>query len=151
MNFLRFQNPVMLRDRIALDNAKAKLWEPLIDWIQRPSAGKANLITVYNDLSAHEKTLLDDDVLRVFMKEYGTDTIVVYRYRSATSGMSVSDVEPKYLRGLLNTPSSNYKTFRIHACEVLAHYGQEGLPLGNKQFGHEKEIILKPDARPEEI
>ena len=143
----------MLRDRIALDNAKAKLWEPLMDWIHRPSTGKAHLITTYQNLSAHEKSLLDDDVLRVFRHEYGTDTAIVYRYRVTTSSMSmsVSDVEPKYLRGLLGTPSSNYKTFRIHACEVLAHYGQEGLPLGNKQFGHEKEIILKPDARPEEI
>jgi hypothetical protein len=149
MNFLRFQNPMMLRDRIALDNAKAKLWEPLMDWIHRPSVGKAHLITTYQNLSAHEKSLLDDDVLRVFRHEYGTDTAIVYRYRiyndHCMGGMSVSDFEPKYL------VDTTYKKFRIHASDVLAHYGQEDLPLGTKSFKHEKEIVLKPDARPEAL
>jgi hypothetical protein len=149
MNFLRFQsNPVMLRDRIALDGAKAKLWEPIMDWIQRPSEGKANLIATYESLSDREKYLLDEDILHVFEREYGADTVIVYRYRTREgnmSGMSVSDVEPKYLG------TSGYRAFRIHASDVLAHYGQDGVPLGNRQFRHEKEIILKPDARPEAL
>jgi hypothetical protein len=136
-------NPIMLADKLALDRAVGKLWAPLTDWIHAPSRGKGELLATYNALSDREKAALDGDVAAAFQRVYGSTSVLAYRYRDqASGGASLSDVKPSYLA------PSQYSVYRVHASDVLAFWGQKELPLSHKSFGHEHEIILKPNARP---
>jgi hypothetical protein len=137
----RRANPIA--DDLALQRAVNKLWAPLVNWIHSPSRGKSEVLSAYSQLSAREKAALDSDVAAAFQRVYRSDSIIAYRYRdSKIGGASLSDVEPRYLA------SNQYAAYRVHASDVLAFWGQKELPLGNKSFAHEHEIILKPNAKP---
>lgn len=128
-------------------SALSRLAGPIFGWVHRPNEGKSSIASAYGSLSDRHKEHLDAHTKEVFEREHGSDTAVVYRYRdSGKYGLaSVSPVKPTWI------PADQVTALRIKASDVLAHYAQEGSPLASKAFGHEKEIILKPDANPEVI
>lgn len=138
------------RKKNHLASAHRKLWGPSQDWIHSPSRKtKEALLNAWKELPDHEKQAHADNVKETFAKEHGGEHVTVYRYKTdkmdgehIPDGMSVSTKKPDGVK---------HNVYRIHHSDVLAHYGQSSLPFGNKSFGHEKEIVLKPGAKPEKI
>lgn len=125
-----------------------KLWGPIMEWIHSPSSGKADLFKAYAALKDREKTALDQDVHHAFVSAHGGSSTTAYRYKDRPrhmGGMSLTSAEPKYLAREM------YTAFEVKASDVLAHWAQGDLPLGGRAFGHEKEMILKPDANPKRL
>lgn len=130
---------------IWLGEAIDTMYPAVMDWIHHPSqASKRAIFDAYDSLSLKPKAAYDADVESAFRREHGA-TVTVYRYkaREDMAGASVSPVKPR--------DSTAHKAFEIRPSDVLVHYGQEEMPLGGKAFGHEKEIILRPNARPMEV
>ena len=142
----RFSNPTKFyaADREA---ALDKLHGPLVEWIHRPSSGKQALLDAYASLTERQRAALAADVERAFVVAHGRDRVTAYRYRSTGGwgGASLSTVEPTWLR------RGSYQAVEVTASDVMVHWAQPDLPLGGKAFGHERELILKPDARPQRI
>lgn len=125
-----------------------KLWGPIMGWIHSPHSGKTELLESYEALSEHEKALLTQDVSRAFHRAHGGDTVTAFRYKdrpSSMGGMSVTSKEPTYLG------RDKYTAYVVHSSDILAHWAQEDLPLGGNAFGHEEEMIFKPNANPKAI
>lgn len=133
---------------LALEIACERLWGPIMEWIHRPSLGKEAILEAYARLSDRQRSALADDVACTFAREHGAASVVAYRYRERprhVGGLSLTTEEPRYLSRSL------YAAYLVHHADVLAHWGQECLPLGGRAFGHEREIILKPDADPRRL
>jgi hypothetical protein len=148
-----------------LEAAIEALYAPVMEWIHSPSIGKAAIMRAWHNLSAAERAALDADVLRVT----GPDVFVAWRYKGLPTGKlggsSLTTKEPKYLtpdnhgtlggiqtsrEGLRQAKPgyvhAKYRSFLIHPSDVMVHWKQEELPLSSRAFGHEQEIILKPDV-----
>jgi len=134
-----------LRQQLVRDNALEKMWAPIMDWIHSPGRGKKGVFDAYTQLTTQEKAALEADVARAFRSAHGGNEVIAYRYKDqpgSMGGMSLTTEEPKYLS------RDQYTAYKVHASDVLAHWGQDDLPLSGKAFGHEKELILKPNANP---
>jgi hypothetical protein len=59
--------------------------------------------------------------------------------------MSLTTEEPVYLSPDMYTP------YEVDVDDVLVHWAQDKMPLSGRTFGHEKELILKPEANPRVI
>lgn len=129
-----------------LELAWDKLWEPLQDWIHRPSAGKRALLDAYESLTAAEKEALARDVLRAMRAAHGAEDVVAWRRwkgqpkKLGLASLTTNRREVSYL------DPSQYEEFVVPASVIMLHWAQEGSPLGGRSFAHEQEIILLPDA-----
>jgi hypothetical protein len=128
-----------------MDRVWEALWEPLISWVHYPLAtGKAPLLAAYRGLTRGEKDALDRDVAEAFEAAHGELAVQAHRRHEPgqppgiLDGLSLS-TDPKWC--LLPTACS---TFWVPAEAVMLHWAQPDSPLGQRAFGHEKEIILKP-------
>ena len=138
---LRRRLDAKLKAQIAID----KLAPAVSDWVHSPHEGKQAIADAYASLTQQQKDALDEHTREVFDREHGGQETVMYRYKdSGRTGLtSMSPVEPKYLS------RDKYTAYRVKASDVLVHYGHDESPLATRAFGHEKEVILKPDAAPE--
>lgn len=106
-----------------------------------PSA-KRELMRVWAELPDAAREALANEV-----RELVPGKIVVYRtLREADSvdalgGSSVTD--SRQSRG-----NGNVHAFEIRPDDILLHYGMSESWLSSKAYAHEREIILRPDARP---
>jgi hypothetical protein len=127
-----------------LDSAISKLYPFVMEWIHSPSVGKAALMKAWQDLSEREKKAIDRDVLEAVQRNHGADEFMAWRYKGLTAGKlggtSLTTKEPTYLS------RDKYRAYLVNADEVMVHWGQEDMPLSSQAFGHEQEIILKPNA-----
>lgn len=131
-----------------LDLACKKMWGPIMEWIHRPSSGKSDVFKAYAALPPRARTALEQDVRRAFHSAHGGSTVTAYRYKDKPrhmGGMSLTTEEPTYLS------KDKYTAYAVKDSDVLAHWAQDDLPLGGNAYGHEKELILRPDANPRQI
>jgi hypothetical protein len=107
--------------------------------------GKRLLFRAYNHLSQEERDAIDREVENTFMKRYGRNEIDLFRRSTdneAVGGMSLSDIPS-------NDPFQKKRKFRVNSRDVMLHWAQ---PLSVLQhMSHEHEVILKPNAHPQEI
>lgn len=132
-------------DQILLDEVHESLNPYVSSWVFGGSrAAKIALLDAYKDLSDREKSLLLKEI-RALMPS----RMLVYRSvrpgqpLGRTGGISVSD-DPA-------TRTGDVHVFSITPEDVLLHYGQKSSWLSSNAYRHEREIILKPDARPKYI
>jgi GNAT superfamily N-acetyltransferase len=129
--------------------AYGQLWGPLAEWLHYPeTCGKQPVFDAYASFSPRVRAAYDADVAQAFRAAHHADTVIAYRYKSQPSdmgGASLSTREPRYL------DPARYRAYRVHVRDVLVHWNQRELPLASVAFGHEREIILRPDARPEPL
>lgn len=123
--------------------AHDKLNEHAGDWVFRGNAeSKKKLIETYEALPQRQR-----DMLAIEVKRAMPGKVTVYRSMrpgqslDAMGGMSVSD-ERKGRTG------NEVHKWEISPDDVMLHYKQAASWLGSKQYAHEHEIILKPDAKP---
>lgn len=128
--------------------AKDKMDAAIVDWIHAPdSIGKAPIFEAYKALNEKQRDAWDGEVENSFRDAFG-ESVIAYRYKAGhddATGKSLSTEAPTYLA------KEKYSKFRVKPEHVLAHYAQEDSPLSRGQFKHEKEIILRADAKPERI
>ena len=129
------------RMQYALEAAKRKLYPAIMDWVHRPSAGKKEVLDAYASLTKEEKLAYDLDVKRSFLQVHGADRAIFYRYRKNPADMGGRSLSSR-------KPQAPHEAWIVRRDDVLCHYGQVDMPLASKAFGHEKEIILKADAKP---
>lgn len=107
-------------------------------------AAKIALLDAYRNLSDREKYLLLKEICALMPSR-----LLVYRSvrpgqpLGRTGGVSVSD-DPA-------TRTGNVHVFSITPEDVLLHYGQKSSWLSSNAYRHERETILKPDAKPKYI
>jgi len=131
-----------------LNSALDELSGPLRIWIHHPSEGKGHLREAYEQLSPQEKHALKRDVKEAVLRVHGRDPFLAYRRlkegdQETLSGLTslttdISQVQylnPKFFR-----------TYKVFSSDVLIHWAQD-TPLGKGAFRHERELILKPNAR----
>lgn len=127
-----------------LDLALDKMYPPVVDWVHRPSGGKQAVFDAYAAMRPKERAAYDADVREAFLRAHGGETVVAYRYRSwpeNMGGRSLTTAEPSL------SPDA-YRAYLVNVRDVLVHWAQPEMPLSGKAFGHEKELILRSDARP---
>jgi hypothetical protein len=119
-----------------------------MEWVHYPNtSGKKSVFEAYESLRPQEQAAYDADVAQAFQRAHGS-TAIAYRYKNRPShmgGMSLTTREPTYLE------PDKYSAYELHAADVLVHWGQSDMPLASKAFGHEREVILRPDANPKPI
>lgn len=126
---------------IWLDIALDKLHAPLNGWVFYGSAGdKKELMETYQTLRGQEKAALTKAVKRA-MGQKAT------MYRRLKPGQKPSSMGGMSLH-IDNPKMGTVHAFEVAASDVLLHPDVPGTPLASKAFGHEREAILKPDARP---
>ncbi len=125
---------------VALDSALEVLYPLIMEWKHRPSVGKSELAAAYLALSARERAALDRDVAKAIHRAHGGPWFVAYRYKGVPGhGLGMTSLTT-------NEPPWEHQAFRVHASQVLAHWGQPELPLSSGAFAHERELILKPSV-----
>jgi hypothetical protein len=133
-------------DQMHLGLAREKMHAPVMEWIHRPGEGKAALFAAHESLLPRERAQWDADIQHAFREAHGGhDSAVMYRMKDNPShmgGMSLTTERPTHLR------PDQYHAFEVRPEHVLAHWNQNESPLGGKAFGHEREVILKPNAEP---
>jgi len=134
--------------RIAADEAEQqtptevvleKLSPFVIAWLEKPRAGEKPLFEAYKSLSDDERELLAADVRETFTAAHGGSTVIAYKVKENPyhmGGTALTTKKPVHL-----DPEETVG-YLVRSKDVLAHWGQEELPLG------EDIIILKPNARP---
>jgi len=133
--------------RMWLRTAVRELYPHVTMWVHYPQtegkASKQALFDAYAALPAKAKEAYDRDVYEAFVRAHGIDWAVAYRYRSfhRVGGASLTT----------KVPHTVHVAYKVRPEHVLVHWAQEQMPLGAKAFGHEKEIILRPDAEPREV
>jgi len=135
----------MLQLSLALD----VLHQPLAFWIHyNDPAAKRDLLERYEALPARQRAALEHAVEQVFRGP----TLTAYRRTKpgdqGVGGMSLSTDRPTYMTA--------FETFELRPEDVLIHWAVtypngDTTALGGKGFGHEHEVILRPDARPRRI
>jgi hypothetical protein len=118
--------------------ALGKLAPFVLKWLQEPHGGKKKLFAAYSALSDDEKMLVAMDVRDTFTKNHGGSTVIAYKIKGHPhkGGAALTTKKPDHLQ-----PEETV-AYLVRAKDVLLHWGQEELPLG------EDIIILKPDAKP---
>ena len=125
---------------IVLD-AHAELNPHVSDWVfSGNKAAKEALFRAYEGLDDNEKDALDHEVRGVM-----PSSLTVYR--SVRPGQPL-DRGGSSVTDDLSTRTGEVHAWRITPADVLLHYGQKESWLASKAYGHEREIILKPNAKP---
>jgi hypothetical protein len=137
----------MLHLSLALD----ALHEPLAFWVHyNDPQAKRELLERYEALPTRQRAALEQAVERSFQGP----TLTAYRRTKPgdrpqeKGGMSVSTDRPGYMTA--------FETFELRPEDVLIHWAVtypngDSTALGSKGFGHEHEVILRPDARPRRV
>lgn len=119
--------------------AIGKLSPLVLAWLKNPHAAEKPLFKAYAALSDDEKGLISQDVYETFSKAHNGSTVIAYKIKENPhhkGGAALTTKKPDHLM------PEEMGTYLVRAKDVLAHWGQEELPLG------EDIIILKPNARP---
>ena len=109
-------------------------------------SAKGKLMRAYSALSERQKAALAFEAALAM-----SGATVVYRWLqggdkpSQMGGASVTDDPTAF------GYSPNVHSFRVTPDDVMLHYKQEDSWLSTKRFGHEHEMILKPNARPQHL
>lgn len=116
-------------------------------WVFHNDGGaKRKLMAAYLALNARRKAALESEVARAM-----SGPTIVYRWlREGDSptkmgGASVTEDPAAFGFG------ANVHAFKVTPKDVMLHYGQQDSWLSSKRYGHEKEMILKPDATPQHL
>jgi hypothetical protein len=116
-------------------------------WVfNNDGAAKRQLMSAYQELPERSKAALAFEVDQAM-----SGPTVVYRWLKEgddpmkMGGASVTDDPTSLGYG------SNVHAFRVSPDDVMLHYKQEDSWLHSKRYGHERELILKPDARPQHL
>jgi hypothetical protein len=117
----------------------AKLAPYVIAWLEKPGAAEKPLFAAYKALSDDERYALSEDVRETFTAAHGGSTVIAYKIKENPhhkGGAALTTKKPNHLQ------PEEMVGYLVRSKDVLAHWGQEELPLG------EDIIILKPNARP---
>lgn len=115
-----------------------KLAPFVLRWLRNPHGAKKKLFEAYAALSDDEKGLVAEDVRETFSNAHGGSTVIAYKIKGhpLKGGAALTTRKPEHLK-----PEETV-AYLVRAKDVLLHWGQEELPLG------EEIIILKPNAHP---
>lgn len=118
--------------------ALGKLSPFVLKWLEEPHGGKKKLLDAYAALSDEERELVAEDVREAFSENHGGSTVIAYKIKGHPhkGGAALTTKKPEHLQ-----PEETV-AYLVRAKDVLLHWGQEELPLG------EDIIILKPNAHP---
>ena len=118
--------------------ALGKLAPFVVRWLKDPHEGKKPLFGAFEALSDEERELVAADVRETFANAHGGATVIAYRIKGDPhkGGAAMTTRKPEHLQ------PEETEAFLVRAKDVLVHWGQEELPLG------EDIILLKPNARP---
>jgi hypothetical protein len=118
--------------------ALGKILPQVSQWLAHPHAGKGPLYAAYDALTDDEKELIAEDVRETFSEAHGGSTVMAYKIESNPhhGSVALTTKKPDHLK-----PEETVG-YLVRAKDVLLHWGQEELSLG------EDLIILKPDAKP---
>ena len=134
-------------DRYYLDDALDKLHPGLSDWVNRNDpSGKKAMFQAYSELSDEERHALSSVVKAAFSKHHGGKKAVLYRRMKR--GQDVKKMGGMSLSASIDQSGASHAKFSVDADDVLLHFGVPDTALSSRRFGHEKEIILKKNARP---
>jgi hypothetical protein len=119
-------------------DALGKLAPFVLAWLKNPHGGKKPLFNAFDHLSDDEKELVAEDVRETFAQNHGGSTVIAYKIKGhpLKGGAALTTRKPEHLEPEKTT------AYLVRAKDVLLHWGQEELPLG------EDIIILKPNAHP---
>jgi hypothetical protein len=119
-------------------NALGKLSPFVLKWLEDPHGAKEKLFKAYDGLSDDEKELVAEDVRDTFTENHGGSTVIAYKIKGHPhkGGAALTTQKPEHLK------PEEMEAYLVRSKDVLLHWGQEELPLG------EDIIILKPNAHP---
>ena len=128
------EEPELTPTQVAL----GKILPYVTRWLEKPHGAKKPLYEAYNALTDDEKELVAQDVRETFSKAHGGSTVIAYKVKGNPhhGGVALTSKRPAHL-----DPEETVG-YLVRAKDVLLHWGQEELSLG------EDLIILKPDAKP---
>ena len=120
------------------EEALTKLSPFVMAWLKNPHGGKKPLFDAYAGLSDDERSLVSQDVYETFSAAHSGSTVIAYKIKGHPhkGGAAMTTRKPEHLK------PEEMSAYLVRAKDVLAHWGQEELPLG------EDLIILKPNAHP---
>lgn len=120
------------------ETALGKLSPSVLAWLKNPRAAEKPLFEAYAGLTDDEKALISQDVYETFSQAHGGSTVIAYKIKGHPhhGGAAMTTKKPEHLK------PEEMSAYLVRAKDVLAHWGQEELSLG------EDIIILKPNARP---
>jgi hypothetical protein len=120
------------------EDALGKLSPFVLAWLKNPKAGEKPLFAAYAALTDDEKGLVSQDVYETFSATHGGSTVIAYKIKGNPhhGGAALTTKKPDHL------DPEEMSGFLVRAKDVLLHWGQEELSLG------EDIIILKPTAKP---
>jgi hypothetical protein len=119
-------------------SALGKLSPFVLKWLENPHGAKKKLFEAYDSLSDDEKELVAEDVRATFTENHGGSTVIAYKIKGhpTKGGAALTTKKPDHLK------PEEMSAYLVRSKDVLLHWGQEELPLG------EDIIILKPNAHP---
>lgn len=130
---------------VHLEEALEELHEPLVGWVFYNSVSdKKELFERYHALSPVHKQALAQAVSAA-MKHSRT-----VMYRRMKSGQSPGTMGGQSL-SLHNPRMGEVHAFEVEPSDILLHPGVPDTALTSKAFGHEREAILKLDAKPRHL
>lgn len=126
-------------------------------WTHEPSKGKQAIFDAHGKLDEIEQAALQFQVQDIVERDTGGEHVTAYRVLNEgddpkkMGGASVS-LDPRWKE------KPNAQAFKVHYSDILLHHKQANIP-GNKHrgselglgYGHEQEVILRPDAKPEHL
>lgn len=126
------------------DRALDALYPGMANWVHYGNGrDKAELLAAYTSLPAAQRAAWNDAVEVAFREQHGESTVMYRRLKgeapAATSGLSVTTNESDALS------AKHSARYLVHASDVLAHYAMADTPLASKAYGHEREVILRPE------
>lgn len=134
------------------EDPKEKLSSDLAMWVHRTDpAAKRKLLATYDALSEEDKAALETDTQHAVQEHHGGDYMTVYR--SMRRGDQPGDMGGKSVTTDLDSrphQDDEIHAFRVHHKDVLLHWSQHP-QLVSREYGHEHEVILKPNAEPEHL
>jgi hypothetical protein len=115
-----------------------KLAPVVTKWLADPHGSKKKLFVAYEALTEDERELLAQDVRESFTAAHGGTTVIAYKVKGHPhhGGVALTTKKPEHLQ-----PEKTIG-YLVRAKDVMFHWGQEELPLG------EDIIVLKPNAKP---
>jgi hypothetical protein len=128
-----------LVEKTPTELALGKLSPLVLAWLKKPGAGEKPLLAAYEALSEDEKALIAQDVRETFTANHDGSTVIAYKIKENPhhkGGAALTTKKPDHL------DPEEVVGYLVRAKDVLLHWGQEELPLG------EDIILLKPNARP---
>lgn len=132
-----------------LEVAHDDLFAPLNEWVHRGNrADKVAFLDAYDALPPRAKAAWDVDVLDAFQRAHGAGPATMYRRMKDEApgrmgGVSVTTDAPRQ--------GAEVHGFEVRAADVLAHWAQDDSPLASRSFGHEREVVLRRDAKPRHL